>query len=135
MAELTYEEYLGLAAFLKGVQPLTPESHGRVFAAERFFIIADQTTELWVKQVLMDLEHATAAVAGPDRDIELAAEHVGRAGKIIRLLIEHVGVLCCLQRGTSPSSGRPWAPPAGRSRTSSTGCVGCWASPTDPAPC
>ncbi len=97
MAELTYEEYLGLAAFLKGVQPLTPESHGRVFAAEHFFIIAHQTTELWVKQVLMDLEHATAAVAGPDRDIELAAEHVGRAGKIIRLLIEHVGVLRCLQ--------------------------------------
>lgn len=97
MADLTYDEYLGLAKCLKAVQPVTPERHRRVFAAEHFFIIAHQTTELWVKQVLMDIDHATVAAAGPDRDPDLAAEHVGRAGKIISLLVEHVGVLRCLQ--------------------------------------
>jgi tryptophan 2,3-dioxygenase len=85
-----YASFLGLSTLLDNVVVHTPRSHRRVHAAEHFFIIAHQTSELWLKQALMDIAEAVDAVALPQRDIEQAAHHTARAAEVVRLLNAHV---------------------------------------------
>lgn len=95
--EVTYDNYLLIEGLLAGVQPKTPERCTSVYAAEHFFIVTHQASELWLKQLLIDLDNALVAMSAPDRDVERASEHVCRAAGVMRLLVEHVGILKRLQ--------------------------------------
>ncbi|WP_024873940.1 tryptophan 2,3-dioxygenase family protein [Saccharomonospora piscinae] len=98
MTGVTYSGYLRLGELLATVRPMTRAGDRRVYAAEHFFIVAHQATELWLKQVLLDLDCALGAASAPDRDLEQAALGIQRAAAVMRLLTEHVGVL----RGLAP---------------------------------
>ena len=96
MTRLTYATYLQAEKLLSLQTPLTPETADRSTAlAEQFFIIAHQACELWVKQILADLHAATDAMR-PERGQgggELAAEFLGRAAHLLRLLHDQVLVV------------------------------------------
>lgn len=84
---VTYAGYLHLDAILGGQHPVGPRELGEgVHAAEHFFIVVHQAFELWFKQELIDLEQATAALAPPESDAELALDHLQRVAAINRLL-------------------------------------------------
>ncbi len=93
MTGVTYSGYLRLGELLATVRPLTPAENQRVHTAEHFFIVTHQATELWLKQVLLDLDCALGAASAPGRDLEQATSGVRRAAGVLRLLTEHVGVL------------------------------------------
>jgi tryptophan 2,3-dioxygenase len=97
VGERTYTDFLHLPRLLGGVTPETPRDNGRVYAAEHFFLVAHQASELWLKHVLLDLDEALAAVSGPDRDVEQATEHVRRAADVVGLLCAHVAIFARLQ--------------------------------------
>lgn len=91
----TYADFLHLPDVLGAVTPSTSPAAGRIHAAEHFFLVAHQTSELWLKHVLLDLARARDVLAG--RDVEQATEHVRRAADVVRLLCGHVAVLARLQ--------------------------------------
>ncbi len=89
--EVTYQGYLSLDAILNAQHPLAPPALGsQVQAAEHFFIVVHQAFELWFKQELLDLRCATAALAPPDDDPELALDHLQRVAAIQRLLTQQM---------------------------------------------
>lgn len=92
MTAATYAEFLRLPQLLDSVVPSTPPSNRRVHSAEHFFLVAHQTSELWLKQVLMDVNEATVALGLPDRDLPQAAQHVDRAAAVLGLVASHVAV-------------------------------------------
>ncbi|WP_026424641.1 tryptophan 2,3-dioxygenase family protein, partial [Actinokineospora inagensis] len=58
-----YQDYLALDTLLDLQRPRVPATEGpRVHAAEHFFIIVHQASELWVAQLLLDLDHATTTL-------------------------------------------------------------------------
>jgi tryptophan 2,3-dioxygenase len=88
---LTYADYLQLDRVLSAQRPIGPESLGRqVYAAEHFFIVVHQAFELWFKQELLDLRTATASLAPPEPDPELALDHLQRVASIQRLLTQQM---------------------------------------------
>lgn len=93
----TYADFLHLTDVLGSVTPATPPDERRVHAAEHFFLVAHQTSELWLKHALLDLDAALAAVSGPERDVEQATDHVRRATDVLRLLGAHVAIFARLQ--------------------------------------
>jgi len=91
----TYADFLRLPELLDKVVPRTPPRRRRVHAAEHFFLVAHQTSELWLKQVLLDVAEATDAAAA--QDLEQAAQYVERAADALHLLAAHVTILRRLQ--------------------------------------
>jgi tryptophan 2,3-dioxygenase len=88
---ITYAGYLHLDEILSAQHPVAPAAHGpHVHAAEHFFIVVHQAFELWFKQVLLDLECATEALARPEPDPELGLEHLLRVASIQRLLVQQM---------------------------------------------
>lgn len=88
---LTYAGYLHLEEILGAQHPIGPDQLGpQVRAAEHFFIVVHQAFELWLKQELLDLEHATQALLPPKADAELALDHLQRVTAIQRLLIQQM---------------------------------------------
>lgn len=51
-----YADYLQLPHLLAAVDPLTSRANRQQWNAERYFLICHQVSELWVSQVLADLE-------------------------------------------------------------------------------
>lgn len=89
--QLTYASYLHLDAILGAQHPVAPDEHGPgVRAAEHFFIVTHQAFELWFKQLLLDLDHATHCLRPPTGDVEMALEHLLRACSILRLLVQQM---------------------------------------------
>lgn len=86
----TYAEFLHLPTLLDGVTPGTPPENRRVHSAEHFFLVAHQTSELWLKQVLIDVSEATVALG--ERDLPQAAAYVDRAASVLELVAGHVAV-------------------------------------------
>ena len=82
---MLYSDYLELDTLLTLQRPRVPASLGRVRAAEHFFIIVHQGSELWLAQILLDLDHAAAALAAPGGE-ELAVEHLSRVAAAFRVL-------------------------------------------------
>ncbi|GAA3348208.1 tryptophan 2,3-dioxygenase [Amorphoplanes nipponensis] len=82
---LSYDEYLRLDDVLGAQHPLTPRADAEVHAAERFFIICHQTSELWLSQVYADLRLAAELVGR--RELDRAVPSVRRAGAILDLII------------------------------------------------
>jgi tryptophan 2,3-dioxygenase len=77
---LSYGEYLQLDSLLAAQQPRT-EAHD-----EMLFIVQHQTTELWFRLVLHELE---AAMAGIDRDdLGPVFKNLARVERIFRVLID-----------------------------------------------
>lgn len=93
---ITYESYLRLPDLLAAQAPLTPRGDGVTWAAERFFIVCHQASELWAGQVLADLGEAAALA---DRgDFAAARGLLVRATSIVELLSAHLRAMYQLPR-------------------------------------
>jgi tryptophan 2,3-dioxygenase len=89
-----YRDYLELDALLSLQRPRIPASQPhRVWTAEHFFIVGHQCCELWLSQVLLDLDGATEALNFPNMAAELALEHLSRVAHIFGVLYDQVMVL------------------------------------------
>ncbi|MFG2603289.1 tryptophan 2,3-dioxygenase family protein [Streptomyces sp. NPDC048514] len=94
-----YAGYLRLERLLSLQEPLYPAGDDTATgSAELFFIVAHQTSELWLVQTLNDLDAATEALVGADGTgtpdgMEQALEHLGRAVAVMGLLEETVRLL------------------------------------------
>jgi tryptophan 2,3-dioxygenase len=89
-----YRDYLELDVLLSLQRPRVPRSEPhRVWAAEHFFIVGHQSCELWLSQILLDLDGATEALNFPNMAAELALEHLSRAAHIFGVLYDQVVVL------------------------------------------
>lgn len=80
-----YDEYLRLDAVLGAPRPLTPAAEAEVYAAERFFIVCHQTSELWLSQVYEDLRLA-AGLAGRG-NLERVPPPIRRARTVLDLIL------------------------------------------------
>jgi tryptophan 2,3-dioxygenase len=88
---LTYAGYLHLDKLLDAQQPVAPDELAPgVRAAEHFFIVTHQAFELWFKQLLLDLSCATDLLLTASPDVELALDHLQRAGSVLRLLVQQM---------------------------------------------
>lgn len=85
---MNYDSYIGLSALLANVQPLSDDTDTATYAAEHLFIVAHQTSELWLKQVLLDLDRATEELCPSWLDLPSAVLHVGRAARVLELVNE-----------------------------------------------
>ncbi|MEU0005694.1 tryptophan 2,3-dioxygenase family protein [Streptomyces sp. NPDC006314] len=94
-----YAGYLRLERLLSLQEPQYPAGDDTATgSAELFFIVAHQTSELWLVQVLNDLDAATEALVcadgtGTPDGVEHALEHLGRAVAVLGLLGETVRLL------------------------------------------
>jgi tryptophan 2,3-dioxygenase len=61
-AARSYASYVGVPTLLSLQKPITSRKDAFIWGAERFFIICHQTSELWLSQILLDLEHAAKLV-------------------------------------------------------------------------
>lgn len=90
---LTYADYLQTSTLLSLQETKTsPTADRAVVLAEHFFIIAHQSCELWLKQVIADLDASADALSPPCNiaSIELSAEFLQRANELFRVLHEQV---------------------------------------------
>jgi tryptophan 2,3-dioxygenase len=88
--KMSYGSYLRLDRLLSAQQPVSrPEHHD-----ELLFIIQHQTTELWLKLVLHELESAADDLAADN--LRLALKRLARVKHIQRTLIEQWSVLATL---------------------------------------
>jgi tryptophan 2,3-dioxygenase len=96
-ADRTYADFLHLPDLLAAVTPQTAQDNPRIYTAEHFFLVAHQTSELWLKQALIDISAAVTALAAPNRDLDEATMHVDRASEVVRLLAAHTAAFRHLQ--------------------------------------
>lgn len=95
-----YAAYLRLGELLAAQQPHTyPDGDARTQSDEHFFIVVHQATELWLKQILIDLDQATTAIAPPGGDLDTGLDHLHRATDTQRLLTRHLDLLRHLDAG------------------------------------
>ncbi|KIZ16623.1 tryptophan 2,3-dioxygenase family protein [Streptomyces natalensis] len=96
MTSLTYADYLNLDTLLSLQAPRTPDTAERsVILAEHFFVVAHQSSELWLKQIAADLDAAVDALRpeyGPS-DPESGSELLERAAELLRILLEQLAAL------------------------------------------
>ncbi|QFZ17890.1 tryptophan 2,3-dioxygenase family protein [Saccharothrix syringae] len=89
---LDYQRYLELDTLLSLQRPRAEgREPDRVHLAEHFFIVVHQASELWLRQLLLDLDRAVDAVAGGRLDA--AAEYLARVSHVFGLLQAHIEVL------------------------------------------
>ncbi len=93
MSLVRYGDYLELDTLLSLQHPRVPAGQPRVWAAEHFFIVGHQCCELWLAQVLLDLDSGTEALSAPDVALELALEHLSRVAHVLGVLYDQVVVL------------------------------------------
>nr|WP_284290182.1 tryptophan 2,3-dioxygenase family protein [Angustibacter aerolatus] len=87
----TYATYLHLDHLLSLQHPLAADVDPRTRAAEHFFIIVHQASELWLQQVLLDLDAATAPTASTPPGAR--HEHLARAEACLHLMTAQVEAL------------------------------------------
>ncbi|QNE17031.1 hypothetical protein F1D05_02795 [Kribbella qitaiheensis] len=96
MASLTYADYLQLDKLLSMQEPRTSNTADReVVLAEHFFIVAHQASEIWLKQIIVDLLAATDALR-PDYgnpDANLSVEYLDRVSSLMGLLHDQLVAL------------------------------------------
>ncbi|WP_369249804.1 tryptophan 2,3-dioxygenase family protein [Streptomyces sp. R41] len=94
-----YAGYLRLERLLSLQVPLRPaDDDTATGSAELFFIVAHQTSELWLAQALRDLDAATEALTDGGRPggadgIESALEYLARVAEVVRILEDTVRLL------------------------------------------
>ena len=64
----SYASYMHLAEILSSQVPQSPRDEVFTYAAERYFIICHQVSELLVSQILADLEYAASAISSSSAD-------------------------------------------------------------------
>jgi len=101
--DMSYGDYLGLDLVLNAQKPLSP-AHD-----EMLFIVQHQTSELWMKLALHELQAATACVAG-DRLPE-AFKMLARVSRIFEQLVHAWDVLSTMTP-TEYSAVRPYLGPS-----------------------
>jgi len=97
MRPTSYASYLRLPNLLAAQDPTTPRDDAGTWVAERFFIVCHQTTELWLSQVLLELDHA-ARCAEESSDWPGTRTSLMRAASIVLLLTHHLEQLIYLPR-------------------------------------
>jgi len=85
---MTYADYLQLDAILNAQKPRSPDPN------EWLFIIQHQTSELWMKLVLIELRAAVAAVAADD--LPPAFKMLARVSRIFEQLVHAWDVLATM---------------------------------------
>jgi tryptophan 2,3-dioxygenase len=82
---LRYADYLHLEELLDAIQPLFADGDRCAWGDERYFMIIHQVSELWVSQILADLEVAleSARLADFDR----AIDRLKRANAVFELTL------------------------------------------------
>jgi tryptophan 2,3-dioxygenase len=88
-----YRDYLHLDALLKLQRPRIPSGERRGYAAEHFFIVAHQSCELWLAQILLDLDEATRALRPDPAEPELALEYLLRVADTLSVLHSQITAL------------------------------------------
>lgn len=93
-----YSDYLRVDELLGLQVPTTPAVEERTHLGEHFFIVAHQVTELWLSQLLRELDAAAEAVptgddGEDDEPLERCLEHLDRASVISTKMVESVSVL------------------------------------------
>jgi tryptophan 2,3-dioxygenase len=95
-AKLRYADYLHVDELLGAVQPLFGDGDRSVWADERYFLIIHQASELWVSQILVDIDLALESARHSDFD--RAVDRVKRANALLELIVttqkalEHLAV-------------------------------------------
>jgi tryptophan 2,3-dioxygenase len=92
---LYYWDYLHLDGLLSAQTPKSAE-HGDVVHDELIFIAVHQTSELWFKQVLFELDSVLALMDQdpiPERDLGIVLSRLQRINVIQRLLVLQLDVL------------------------------------------
>jgi amino acid adenylation domain-containing protein len=89
--QLRYADYLRLDQLLGAVEPLFADGDRSSWGDERYFLIIHQTSELWVSQILVDLELAleSARLADFDR----AVDRLKRANAVLELTMTTLSAL------------------------------------------
>ncbi|PSR69464.1 non-ribosomal peptide synthetase, partial [Nocardia sp. MDA0666] len=82
---LSYANYLHLDELLGAVQPLFANGDRSAWSDERYFLIVHQTSELWVSQILMDLELALESARRAEFD--RAIDRMKRANAVLELMM------------------------------------------------
>jgi tryptophan 2,3-dioxygenase len=82
---LSYANYLHLDELLGAVQPLFANGDRSAWSDERYFLIVHQTSELWVSQILMDLELALESARREEFD--RAIDRMKRANAVLELMM------------------------------------------------
>ncbi|MGW5266182.1 tryptophan 2,3-dioxygenase family protein [Microbispora sp. NPDC004025] len=96
MAALTYSDYLHLDTLLSLQVPHAPDTADPALVlAEHLFIVAHQSCELWLKQVVVDLAAAADALSPMTGviDAELSAEILQRVSELLRVLHDQLVAL------------------------------------------
>jgi tryptophan 2,3-dioxygenase len=96
MTDLTYSKYLQLDTLLSLQRPRSSDTANHaVVLAEHFFIVAHQSCELWLKQLVADLDAVVNTLASESgtAGIELSVELLRRANDLLRVLHEQILVL------------------------------------------
>lgn len=88
-----YSDYLHLEDLLNLQHPRSPSGDRRVYTAEHFFIVVHQSCELWLAQILLDLDEATTALTPTPSEPELALEHLRRVADTLSVLHNQVTTL------------------------------------------
>jgi tryptophan 2,3-dioxygenase len=84
-AKLRYADYLHIDELLGAVQPLFGDGDRSVWADERYFLIIHQASELWVSQILVDIDLALESARHSDFD--RAVDRVKRANALLELIV------------------------------------------------
>jgi tryptophan 2,3-dioxygenase len=90
---LTYADYLKLDTLLSLQETRIPDSaESSVILSEHFFVVAHQSCELWLKQIVADVEAAIDLLqpGRGTRDHEASLEFLERAAELLRILLEQV---------------------------------------------
>ncbi|WP_167355059.1 non-ribosomal peptide synthetase [Nocardia africana] len=82
---LSYANYLHLDQLLDAVQPLFANGDRAAWSDERYFLIVHQTSELWVSQILVDLELALESARLAKFDS--AIDRLKRANAVLELML------------------------------------------------
>jgi tryptophan 2,3-dioxygenase len=87
-ADMSYGDYLHLDAVLNAQHPLSPDHN------EMLFIVQHQTSELWMKLMLHELQAAMQAVANDQ--LHAAFKMLARVSKIMEQLVQSWDVLATM---------------------------------------
>ncbi|MBF5002451.1 hypothetical protein IRT45_35635, partial [Nocardia sp. BSTN01] len=82
---LSYADYLHLDQLLGAVEPLFANGDRSAWSDERYFLVVHQTSELWVSQILVDLELALEAARRAEFD--RAIDRLKRANAVLELMM------------------------------------------------
>jgi tryptophan 2,3-dioxygenase len=88
---LRYADYLRLDELLGAVQPLFGGGDCSCWGDERYFLIIHQTSELWVSQILVDLELTLESAR--QADFDRAVDRLKRANAVLELMVTTQGAL------------------------------------------